>query len=201
MIDCYWAPTANSRKVTMMLEECELAYRRRRVDLAAGEQSSAEHLKLNPAGAVPVIVDDAGSKAPVIMTQSLAICIYLAEKSGKLLPLDRSARASALQWSAFGASDMAAPTTALYLLSRPGREQPEAQDIIRDRLARYLAVLDGQLSRGEYLAGAFSMADILVYPTLLVPFVEEVIGRAGPFANIRAWTQRMAARPAIARGM
>lgn len=202
MIECYCAATPNSRKVLMMLEECGLAYERKFVDLARGEQSSAAHLKRNPAGAVPVIIDTNGPRGEVIkITQSFAICLYLAKKSGRLLPEDSQLHAQVMQWSAFGVSDLAACTTALFLLSRPGNEQERGLEIIRNRLTRYLTVLDSQLARNSHVVGEFSMADVLIYPTLLVPFVEEVLRRGPAFTNIEDWLQHIAKRPAIARGM
>ncbi|MCP5143988.1 MAG: glutathione S-transferase family protein [Gammaproteobacteria bacterium] len=202
MIECYCAATTNSRKVLMMLEECGLAYQRRLVDLAGGEQRSAAYLALNPAGAVPLIIDaDGPGGEPMTLAQSFAICLYLAEKSGRLLPGETRLRAEVLQWSAFGASDLAACTTGLYLLSRPGDEQQRGLAIMRDRLTRYLAVLDAQLAGSDFVTGDFSMADILIYPTLLAPFVVEVLRSGRAFNRIENWLKRMAERPAIARGM
>lgn len=202
MIECYCASTANSRKALMMLEECGLTYERKAMDLATGEQTSPAHLARNPAGAVPVIVDNDGpSGGPVTVSQSFAICLYLAWKSGKLLPEEPLRHAQTLQWSAFGASDLAACTTALFLLSRPGNEQEGGLNIMRQRLTGYLAVLDGQLAGKDFVAEEFSMADILIYPTLLVPFVADVLQQGPALANIEAWLNRMASRPAIARGM
>ncbi len=202
MIECYCAATANSQKATMMLEECGVAHERRIVDLASGEQGSPAHLERNPAGAVPVIVDSDGPNGePITISQSLAICLYVAKKSGKLLPEDPRLHARTMQWSAFGASDLAACATALYLLSRPGDEQERALEIVSGRLTRHLAVLDGQLAGRDYVAGDFTMADVMIYPTLLPPFVDDVLRRGPSFANIEAWLKRMAGRPAIARGM
>jgi len=202
MIECYCAPTPNSRKVLMMLEECGLAYERQPVDLASGEQRSPAHLERNPTGAVPVIVDlDGPGGQALTLSQSYAICLYLAQKSGKLLPADPVSQAQVLQWSAFGASDLAACTTGLFVLSRPGNEQPGGLTLMRERLARYLQVLEAQLENRDYVAGEFSMADILIYPTFLVPFVAEVLDGEVAYSNIKHWLSRMAQRPAIARGM
>lgn len=202
MIQCYCAATPNSRKVLMMLEECGLSYERHVVDLASGEQRSSEHLGRNPTGAVPVIIDtDGPAGEPLTLSQSFAICLYLAEKSGKLLPTAPALRAEVLQWSAFGASDLSACTTGLFVLSRPGNEQEGGLEIMRDRLRRYLAVLDDQLAEKDYVVGEFSMADVLIYPTFLVPFVEAVLQGEPAFTNIDAWLKRMAGRPAIARGL
>jgi GST-like protein len=186
----------------MTLEECGLAYERRPIDLASGEHHSPAHFERNPAGAVPVIIDSDGPNGePITLAQSFAICLYLANKSGKLLPADPRRYALTMQWSAFGASDLSACTSALYLLSRPGDEQQRALEIMRDRMTRYFAVLDGQLAGNDYVVGEFSLADVLIYPMLPVPFVADVLRQGPGFANIDAWSQRMAARPAIARGM
>lgn len=202
MIKCYCASTPNSRKVLMTLEECGFAYERKFIDLARGEQNSAAHLELNPTGAVPVLIDTNGPKGELIkISQSLAICLYLANKSAKLLPEDPELNALVLQWSAFGASDLAACTTALFLLSRPDAEQERGLEIMRDRLSRYFAALDRQLAGNVYIVGEFSLADVLIYPILLVPFVESVLRRGPAFANIEAWLKCMANRPAIKRGM
>src|ERR1700687_3849688 len=107
MIDLYLAPTANGLRATVALEETGLPYRAHPVDLAKGEQRSPEFLKLNPAGLIPVIVDDEGPGGkPLTLSQSGAIVLYAAEKSGKLLPRDPVRRAVALQWLMQAASDI-----------------------------------------------------------------------------------------------
>ena len=87
MIDLHTFPTSNGQRVTIMLEECALPYRVRTVDLSKGEQLAPEFLKLNPVGAIPVIVDpDGPGSAPLTLAQSSAILLYLAEKTGRFLP-------------------------------------------------------------------------------------------------------------------
>ncbi len=201
MIDLYLAPTANGLRAAVALEEAGLSYRAHMVDLAKGEQRSPEFLKLNPAGLIPVIVDDDGPGGnPLTLSQSGAIVLYAAEKSGKLLPRDEAGRAIALQWVMQAASDISGASNAVFHTELRVPEKSAANlDYLRKRLLAYFAVCDRQLQGRDFLTGELSVADLMLYPNFATrkPLLDE----AGGLANLQRWGAGMAARPGVARGM
>lgn len=201
MIDLYFAGTANGQRAAVALEETGLAYRLHKVDLAKGEQRTPQFLKLNPAGLIPVIVDSDGPGGkPLTLTQSGAIILYCAEKSGKFLPRDGAVRAEALQWLLQAMSDVAGTSGALFRLenSVPEKSQP-AIEYFRKRLLGFFSVCDQRLQGREWLAGEPSVADLALYPNFAAR--KALIDQAGGFANLQRWGATMAARPGVARGM
>jgi GST-like protein len=112
MIELYLAGTANGLRAAVALEECGLQYRPHAVDLAKNEQRNPEFLKINPAGLIPALVDPEGPGGkPLTLSQSGAIVLYAAEKSGRFLPRDAAQRAIALQWFMQAASDISGAAT------------------------------------------------------------------------------------------
>ena len=202
MIECFWAPTPNSRRVTMMLEECGIAYERHIIDLHAGEQESDWFLTLNPAGAVPVIRDSQGpDDRPLVLSQSGAICLYLAERSGCLLPAKGRERAETLQWLAWALSDLSGAATALYRIEAGGYKNSSTMRLMEDRMGRTLTVLDRRLCGRDTIAGSFSIADIAAYPVIITPFVGAVLDRMDGLEDLRRWLDAMSERPQIQRGL
>jgi GST-like protein len=201
MIDLYTAPTSNGQRAAIMLEESGLPYRVHRVDLRAGAQRSPEYLAVNPAGMIPAIVDhDAAGGAPLALSQSGAIVLYLAERSGKLLPADPVRRARALQWFMHACSDVAGASSALFLLSAMVPDKSAGNiTFFEERLLRFLGTAEARLERDEYLAGELSIADVALYPVVIarMPLVE----KANRFGALLRWAGRMAARPTVAGGM
>ena len=124
MIEFYTWQTSNGQRVAILLEECGFAYRVHKIDLTKGEQKSPGYLKINPAGAIPAIVDSDGpGGTPLTLTQSGAIDLYLAEKAGKFIPADPVRRALAHQWLLFALSDCAPASTAIFFQSA-GSQRP-----------------------------------------------------------------------------
>ena len=201
MIDLYLAGTANGLRAAVALEECALPYRPHAVDLAKGEQRSPEFLKLNPAGLIPVIVDSEGPGGkPLTLSQSGAIVLYAAEKSGKFLPHDPVERAVALQWFLQAASDIAGASNAVFTLENRAPEKSAANvDFFKKRLLDHFSVCDRRLEANEYLAGGLSVADLLLYPNFALR--KPLLDQAGGYANLKRWGAAMAARPGVARGM
>ena len=201
MIDFYTFPTSNGQRAGIMLEECGLPYRVRPVDLSKGEQRSAEFLEVNPAGAIPVIVDPEGPGGkPLALAQSAAILVYLAEKSGRFLPADGARRYLALQWTMHAASDCAASTGSIFLLSALAPEK-SATNVkwFEERLLRQFRVADARLAGREWLADELSIADFALYP--VVTLRKTLIDAAGDLQNLARWAAALAARPAVARAM
>ena len=125
MMELYFAPTANGLRATVALEETGLPYRTHKLDLAKGEQRSAEFLKLNPAGLIPVVVDPQGPGGkPLTLSQSGAIILYAAEKSGRFLPKDAARRALAMQWMMQAGSDIAGTSGTVFRMESSVPERP-----------------------------------------------------------------------------
>ncbi|HJU24964.1 MAG TPA: glutathione S-transferase family protein [Casimicrobiaceae bacterium] len=198
-IDLYASNTSNSQRVAILLEECALAYRVHKIDLSSGEQRTEPFLSMNPAGAVPVIVDHAAPGGALTLTQSTAILLYLAMKTGRFFPKDVALRAHAFEWLAFAASDFATMSTMIFLNNAvlPDKSQANA-GFFESRLSRYLAIADGRLASREFLADEVSIADFALYPIVRV---RHAIVARGSFPHLVRWTEAIAARSGVARAM
>lgn len=199
MIDFYTASTFNGRRAAIMLEETGLEYTAHRVDLAKGEQRQPEFLQLNPSGRIPVIVDhDSSDSEPFVLTQSIAILQYLAEKSGQLLPHSLTARARVYEWMQFHAVDIGSTLfNAFYLHRRIKPQQEQAAEQLRQRVHKLYRHFDQQLAEHEFLAGThYSIADIAVLPSVLT--MEDKLEE---YSNLIRWQQQLKQRPAVQRSM
>lgn len=204
MIDLYMFPTANGIRGALALEESGLPYTLHRIDLPKGQTKSPEFMKINPAGQIPVIVDSDGPGGkPVTVTQSNAILIYVAEKSGKLIPADP--RKKLLMWErlSFVMTDVSSVNNAMVQSIRGMKEKHQPTiDFFAEKLFEELKQADRILGAAEYLAGEITIADISMYPVYARAKVllnkPEVFAR---FSNVERWAAAMAARPAIQRGM
>lgn len=200
MIDLFTAGTGNGRRAAVMLEECGLPYKAHKIDLAKGEQKQPAFLALNPLGTIPVIVDADGSgDQKLVLSQSAAILLYLAEKTGKFLSRDPAKRALTHQWLMHVMSDQQAISGALFPIASL-RDQPvSAITYLEDRLRENFRLVDRRLGEAEHLAGELSIADFALYP--LIDRRRETVAKAGSLNNLRRWMAAMAARPGVARGM
>jgi len=201
MIDLYSYDTSNGMRARILLEECELPYQLHAVDLRKGEHRKPEFLALNPAGAIPVLVDDDGpGDVPLTLTQSSAILLYLAEKTGRFLPTDPAERIVCYQWLFCAATDCATATGLIYLSKAVMPDKSEANSVWwEERLLRQLRVADARLARHEWLAGPLSVADFALYPIVAVR--RELVEKAGDLPNLLRWADALAARPGVARAM
>lgn len=202
MIDLYTAGTSNGQRASVMLEATGLPYRAHRIDLASGAQRSADFLKINPAGQIPVIVDHgAPGGRPLTLTQSAAIMLYLAERSGRFLPTEPVQRAHALEAFAQVMTDVAPASSALFYMSKATAEpNAEVMAYCRTRFLGMLAQVDRRLAKHPWLAGEeISVADLALYPTLAGR--KAILDEAPGLSDLRRWTQTMALRPDVARGM
>lgn len=201
MIDFHTGPTSNGQRVAVMLEECGLAYRARRYDLLKGEHRTAEFLSIAPAGRIPVIVDDDGpGGAPVTLTQSAAILVYLAEKAGRYLPAERLARLRTWEWLMFAMTDVVPTSASIFYETALLPAKSEANRGWHEkRLVEFLRVADTRLEHAEWLAGELSIADFALYPVTVVR--QAVIDRAGGLPGLARWQRALAGRPGVARGM
>lgn len=201
MIDFYTAQTSNGQRAAIMLEECQLAYRVHAFDLFKGEQQNGEFLKVNPAGQIPVIVDPEGPGGqPFALAQSAAILLYLAEKTGRFLPLDPWRRAVAYQWLQMAMTDAGPASANVFLLSRITPEKSPANvTFFEERVLRFLRLADAQLANREYLADELSIADFALYPIYAAR--KSLVDEAGNLQQLTRWAASLAARPAINRAM
>jgi GST-like protein len=201
MIDFYTANSSNGQRAAIMLEECGLAYTLHKLDLFAGEQRKPEYLAINAAGAIPAIVDSDGpGGAPFTVTQSGAILVYLGEKTGRYIPRDARRRAEALQWVFQATTDTAASSMMVFVLSRLAPEKSDANlAFCEERTLRHLRVADARLADREYLADEVSIADFALYPLTVVR--RPLIDRSGDLPNLVRWSDAMAARAGVVRGM
>jgi len=197
MIELYTSPTPNGYKVSIMLEEIGMAYSVHPIDLARGEQKTPEFLAMNPNGRIPVIVDH--DNEDFVVFESGAILVYLAEKSGQLLPGEEKARFRVLQWLMFQMGGVGPMMGQANVFFRYFPEKiPAAIHRYQHEGRRLLEVLDGQLDGRDYLCGEYSIADIATWPWA-VTHEWSGIDIAG-LENLRAWLERMGQRPAVARG-
>jgi len=201
MIELYTAQTSNGHRAAIMLEECGLPYRVHRLDLFKGEQQHPDYLRLNPAGQIPTIVDpDGPGGKPLTLTQSAAIALYLAEKTGRFLPQYPLRRVQAFQWLMFTVTDVAPASTAIFFQSAllPDKS-PANQAWHEQRLLRFFRLADSRLAGREWLADELSIADFALYP--IYAGRKTVIEAAGGLQVLARWGAALAARPGVARGM
>ena len=194
-IDLYTAATPNGYKVSVLLEELALEYEVHAVDLIAGEQKQPEFLELNPNGRIPVIVDDGFA-----VFESGAIMIYLAEKTGRLLPTDVKDRSRVLQWLMFqmgGVGPMMGQANVFHRYF-PEKIQP-AIDRYQGEVRRLFEVLNSRLNGRDYLAGDYSIADIANWCWVRTHSWSGV--SIDGLDALAQWMDRLAARPACQRGV
>lgn len=198
MITLFTETALHSWKISIALEEMHLPYEWRHIHIGDGEQQAPEFLKLSPFGVVPVIIDHDAND--LVLTESCAILIYLAEKSGMLLPKEPAARAHVLQWMMFHATNIAPAQSAMDVLALEV-ESPivDAVNFYRKRALRLYDVLERQLEGREYIAGDFSIADIAHWT--YVGTAEWVGVDISKHRNVQRWLERMSARPACRKGL
>jgi glutathione S-transferase len=200
MIKLYSWPTGNGRRASIMLEESGLPYTVHAMDLSTKVQKQPWYIDLAPLGRIPVIVDDDGQDQ-IVLFESGAILIYLAEKAGRLLPAAAAARAETLKWLFFGTSNLSPLAMQVHRLTRLGTSgRPDhILNSYREDLTSLYDVMDRALADREFLAGDYSIADIAAYPWVYRHKLQEI--QITPFANLLAWMTRIGARPAVQRGM
>ena len=198
MIDLYTAETPNGWKASIMLEEVELPYTVKALRLDQLEQKQEGFLRINPNGRIPAIVDrDEGDFA---VFESGAILLYLAEKTGKLLPADRKGRSRVIQWLMFQMGGVGPMQGQAHVFFRYVPEKIEfAIARYQNETKRLYTVLDTRLGEAEFLGGDYSIADMASYPWV------KLHGWAGieidDLPNLMRWMDTMAARPAVERGL
>ncbi len=197
MIDLYTWSTPNGRKISIMLEECGLAYEVHPIDIGKGEQFDPEFLKISPNNKIPAIVDRDNGWS---VFESGAILIYLAEKTGRFLPQEPKKRLQTLEWLMFqmgGVGPMFGQAHH-FLKFNPGK-CPYAEERYHAETLRLYGVMDRRLAGSPYLAcEEYTIADIATWPWVS-RFEWQRVDLAG-FPNVRRWYLEIAARPAVLRG-
>lgn len=200
MIEAFLSPTANCRRVSLMLECCGVDYTVRVMDRDRKEHKTSDFLRLNPAGAVPVIVNaDDVSGSPVVLAQSGAIMLYLAEMSGRFLPASGAQRWSVLQAFMQVMTDVNPTASVRFILNKSVQANAETTELIHRRLVNFLSYCDQMLARNRYLAGDMSIADIALYP--VYKSHETVADETEGLVHLKKWAQAMGNDPVVAKGM
>ena len=209
MIDVYSWPTPNGHKVHIMLEECGLPYRVHGVDIGAGDQFNPDFLSISPNNKIPAIVDAHGPDGkPISLFESGAILVYLAARTGQLMPQDDAARFETLQWVMFqmgGIGPMFGQVGFFHKFAGKDYEDKRPRDRYVSESRRLLQVLDRHLEGKAWIMGdEYTIADIASFPWInnLVGFYEagDLVG-FGDFANVKRVLGAFLARPAVQRGL
>tara|TARA_B110000196_G_scaffold316553_2_gene328097 strand:+ start:370 stop:1002 length:633 start_codon:yes stop_codon:yes gene_type:complete len=196
MIDLYTWTTPNGRKISIMLEELSLPYKAIGVNIGKDEQFEPDFLKISPNNKIPAIVDqDEG----VSLMESGAILIYLAEKTGQLIPSSGRGKYEVLEWLMvqMGGVGPMLGQTHHFVFYNEGKS-PYAEERYLKETARIYGVLDRRLSDKEYLAGDYSIADIATWPWIARYPRQRMELRDYP--NLLRWYKAIANRPAVQRG-
>jgi GST-like protein len=202
MITLYSKATSNGRKASIMLEESGLAYTVRPMVLERKEQKQDWYLAINPNGRIPAIVDDDGPGCQAVTVfESGAILMYLAEKSGRLLPQDAIARMEVLKWLFFASGHVTHTGLCVHWQVRQrdaGLEHAHLEQWQAEN-NRVYGVLERTLEDRDYLAGDYSIADIATYPWIFRWEMQEI--DISSYPSVAAWLGRVHERPAVQRGL
>ena len=199
MIDLYYWTTPNGHKLTMFLEETALPYTLHAVNIGKGDQFKPEFLAISPNNRIPGIVDQAPTDGgvPIAMFESGAILLYLADKTGHLMPRDLRPRLDCIQWLFWqmaGLGPMAGQNHHFGLYAP--EKLPYAIDRYVKETGRLYAVLNKRLADREFIVGDYSIADIASYPWILP---ERQSQNLDDFPHLKRWKEAIKARPATVR--
>lgn len=201
-IEVFSWPTPNGHKVHIMLEECGLPYQAIPVNIGAGEQFRPEFLKISPNNKIPAIVDPRGPDGqPISLFESGAILVYLAGKTGRLLPAGDRDRFEVLQWLMFQMGGVGPMLGQAHHFRMYAPEKIQyAVDRYTNEARRLYGVIDKRLSQSEWLGGAeYSIADIATFPWLRSWKNQGVVIEEYP--HLKRWFDTIAERPAVQRGV
>jgi GST-like protein len=205
MIDLHFWPTPNGKKVTILLEECELPYRIVACRIGQGDQFTEEFLRISPNNRMPAIVDHAPADggAPIALFESGAIMIYLAEKAGRFYPQDLRARHEVNQWVMWQMANQGPKTGECGHFRRLRDSQGDQSYAVRrftDEVNRLYGVMNNRLFDRRYLAGdEYTIADMICYPWTVT--WEKQGQDINDFRYFKRWFEEVGARPAVRRGM
>lgn len=197
MIDLYTFTTPNGRKASVMLEEVGLPYVVHSIDIRKDDQFTPEYLAINPNSKIPAIVDQ---ETGITVFESGAILIYLAEKTGKLLPTEPKDRYNVLQWLMFQMGGVGPMFGQLNHFKRFAPEKlPYAINRYENETLRLYGVLNKQLQTQDFLCGNYSIADVATYPWVAIYEMQGLTLDHHP--HLQRWVETIAQRPAVQKGM
>jgi GST-like protein len=201
MIDLYTWSTPNGRKVSIMLEEIGLPYGVFPIDISKGDQFTQDFVRINPNSKIPAIVDHEGpGRKPFAVFESGAILIYLADKTGKLLPKEPEVHYETLQWLMFQMGGVGPMFGQAHHFRRFAPEKiPYAIERYTKETRRLYGVMDARLKDREFLAGPYTIADIATFPWTARHEWQGV--DLADFPNVRRWYNAINSRPAVRKGM
>ncbi len=200
-IDVHYWPTPNGWKITIMLEELGVPYNIIPVNIGKGEQFTPDFLKISPNNRMPAIVDHEplGGGAPLALFESGAILEYLAEKYGKFMPKDSRGKYDVLQWLYWQMANLG-PNSGQANHFRNYATEKIAYGIDRytNEVNRLYGVMNIQLADHEFLAGAYSIADMASWPWVIL--YERMGQDLNEFSHVKRWVEAVGARPAVVKG-
>ncbi|MFZ4287417.1 glutathione S-transferase family protein [Variovorax sp. HJSM1_2] len=202
MIEVFSWPTPNGHKVHIMLEECKLPYTVKAVNIGKGDQFDPAFLKISPNNKIPAMVDPNGPDGkPIALFESGAILLYLASKTGKFLPKSDRAKFDVLQWLMFQMGGVGPMLGQAHHFRMYAPEKlPYAIDRYTNEAKRLYGVMDTQLANRKFISGnSYTIADIAIFPWLR-SWQNQGIDWAD-FPHLKDWFDRIAARPAVQRGV
>jgi GST-like protein len=200
MIDLYYWPTPNGHKITMFLEETSIPYTIMPVNIAKGEQFQPAFLAISPNNRMPAIVDHTPLErgAPISVFESGAILLYLAEKAEQFIPSDSRGRMEVLQWLFWQVGGLGPMLGQNHHFSNYAPEKiPYAIDRYVKETNRLYGVLNRRLAEREFIAGAYSIADMAAYPWI-VPYAAQG-QKLEDFPHLKRWFEAIKSRPATLR--
>ena len=201
MIELHYAPTPNGHKIAIALEELGLDYEVHRVNIGEGDQFKPEFLAFSPNNRIPAIIDHgADGDEPVTVFESGAILVYLAEKTGRLMPASGDGRKTVMEWlmwqmGGFGPMLGQAHHFNFYAKDKIGY----AMYRYSNEANRLYGVLDRRLQGRDFVAGDYSIADIAIFPWTRTYERQNVA--IGDYPNVVRWRKAIFDRPAVQRGM
>ncbi len=201
MIELYGAPTPSAYTIAIMLEEIGFNYSVFPVNKNNNEHLDLELLKMTPSNVFPIILDrDGPNKKPLVIFEPGAILMYLAEKSGQLIPKKNTERFDVLQWLLFESSKIGPilGNTKHFMYHAP-EEVPYAVKRFNNEAKRIFTIIDNQLGENEFIAGEYSIADIATFPW--VREYERYSMTADQIPNLCQWLDRITARAAVNKGL
>ena len=206
MLTLYTWTTPNGRKISIMLEELGLSYEVVPVDIGADQQFNPQFLAISPNNKIPALVDDEADGGPLAIFESGAILVYLADKTGRLLPRPVRERMEGLAWLSWQIGGLGPMLGQLgFFAMRSQEKAPLAIDRFTTEADRLLRVMDHRLSAMPFLGGEeYSIADIASYPwtkaaaTFLAKPLERTLA---DIPNVHRWLGIVGERPAVTRGM
>lgn len=198
MIELYTWTTPNGEKPAIMLEECGLEHELNLVDISTGRQKESDFLAINPNGRIPALVDRTDGQAHRVF-ESGAILVYLAEKTGQFLPASGFERYETLAWSFFQVGGTGPMIGQVHFFKNADEKSAFAIQRFEKESRRLLGVLDARLQEVEYLAGDYSIADIMNY-SWAVSGLDGLEARE-EFPTLANWAERVGDRPAVKRAI